>query len=62
MTMSPLTELGDDWQRFSICHADYRQVVREARFGLLPVYRGGGDAYAMIPESGAEGARPAAES
>lgn len=62
MTMSPLTELGDDWQRFSICHADYRQAVWEARSGLLPVYCGGGDAHAMIPTSGTAGARPAAES
>lgn len=63
MTLSPLTELGDHWQRFSICHDDYRDAVREARSGLRPLYRGGA-AHTAIPGPGpgAAGTRPPAES
>lgn len=40
MMLSPPSELGERWKRFTICYDDYREAAREVRSGLAQAYRG----------------------
>lgn len=41
MVLSSPFELEDRWQRFSICHDDYREAAKEVRSSLTLACRGG---------------------